>query len=453
MSSSELFDIDRSASQLPPANQGKTRPQYQQVSCQKANTGSQFPLGVQSYKWSTSDSTWFVPSKSHFVMRITLSDASGSGLVSENTQVAAPTMGMLSNLFQKVEFKIGGKTVSSCSNYVPQIDALIHRTTKSKPYLDSISEADNFWSESFSIRSAEVNNVDVTSDGRRAIAFDLIYKPPLMLFHDYDGSLPPLCDYELLLTPQPESSYKTGLVEFADYGVPGRENPPQPGVDYLFDIDRLEFQLCTIEGPKNADSGTFALQITDIECQSAKIQTSSLSQSYFNVSPATQALVVAYQDTRLSSNNVSRTKFAIAPPTSNQPNNLSQNLAMDLNRLYVQYDSLSRPAPDADPEFVAGAVNRFGQRYRETLDESGMSEDPAGAENYAEWCRRGPYFYFNWNRPMTSGATRVQVNQSFAPGRSPQTNANVLLFSISESSVEVTVKNGSVLSVTKKIGH
>lgn len=436
----EIFDIDKSVSQLPLPNDGKKRPQYEQVSCQKANTADAFPLGVQSYKWTVSDSTWWIPSKSHFVMRITLSD-DADGLLED---VGAPTMGLLSCLFQAIEFKIGGKTIQRISNFIPQIDSLIHRTTKSKPYLDSMAQADNFWTENWSIRHQEVVAEAANSSGRNATEFDLIYTPPLMLFHEYDGALP-AGEYSLELTPQNESQYKFGLVEAEEYtNLAGIPKPDVAG-GYKFQVNRLEFQLCTIEGPR-MDSGTFVLPVTNIECQSSKLNTNSLSQKYFNVNSKTKALVVAYQDTRLSNGNVSRTKYCVARTDTNRAEYVSDNLANRLERLYVQFDGVSRPQPDADPKFTVDSVNRFTQRYRETLEECGLAQDPAGAETLAEWQRRGPYYYFNWNRNLQSGATRVQVNQQFN-NQDDIVNSNVLLFSISEHAAKVTVSNGNVVSV------
>lgn len=443
----EIYDFDfklnKSIASLPAVNKGKMRPQMMQVSCQKSNTADAFALGQQEYSWSVSDSTWWIPSKSHFVMRITLARGDDELLGSLD---CAPSMGLIATLFQSCEFRIGGKTVQRISSFLPQVDSLIQRTTKSKPYLDSIGEASNFWGESFTFRKSEVTATP--SDQRSASQFDLIWSPPLGIFHDYTGVLPS-GQYSIILTPQPSSQYKIGVVESR---ILANQNPLQPGTtagSYKFSVDRLEYQVATIEGPRY-DSGSYALPLTHIECQSAKVQTSSLSQHLFSVSPATKSLVVAFQDTRLADGRCSRSKFVVLPDESvgSNPALQTNNLALALNRLYVQYDGVQRPSPDADPEF-SPSVDRTVQRYYESMTEAGMITDPAGCETLAEHHRRGSFYYFNWLRSAKSGATRVQTNSQFLTG-TDVSNMNILLFAISETSALITVKNGSVTAVENR---
>jgi len=441
----EEFDLNKSVSALPPVNSGKIRPQYMQVSCQKANTADSFPLGLQEYKFSVSDNTYFIPSKTHFVLRCTLERGDGALLgTAGDTEDCAPTMGMISSLFQSCEFRIGGRTIQRITQFMPQVDALLHRTTKSKPYLDSLGESSNFWSESFAVRKREVAPGE--TDERSAREFDLIYKPPLGIFHDYEQSLP-AGEYSIILTPQPASQYKLGVLESKYTAGNGPVVPANDASGYKFSVDRLELQVATIEGPR-FDSGSYAIPLTHIECQSAKIQTTSLSQHLFSVSASTKALCVAYQDTRLADGRCSRSKFVVLPgdADASDPELQSNNLALGLNRLYVQFDGVQRPSPDCDPEYIAESVDRTVQRYHESMVEADMYENEAGCEKLAEHHRRGSFYYFNWNRSAKSGATRVQTNSQFATG-TDISNANILLFSISENAAKITVRNGSVTAV------
>jgi len=439
------FHLDKSVSALPRVNEGKIRPQYMQVSCQKANTGDSFALGVQEYKFTVSDNTYFVPSKTHFVLRCTLERGDGELLgVLGATEDCAPTMGMISSLFQSCEFRIGGRTVQRITQFMPQVDALLHRTTKSKPYLDSLGESSNFWSESFAVRQREVAPGE--SDERSAREFDLIYKPPLGIFHDFKHGLPS-GEYSIILTPQPASQYKLGVLESKFLAGSGPVVPANDASGYKFSVDRLELQVAIIDGPRY-DSGSFVIPLTHYECQSAKIQTTSLSQHLFSVSQSTKALCVAYQDTRLADGRCSRSKFVVLPADANSSDPLlqSNNLALALNRLYVQFDQIQRPSPDCDPEYIPESVDRTVQRYHESMVEADMYENEAGCEKLAEHHRRGSFYYFNWNRSAKSGATRVQTNSQFATG-TDIANANILLFSISENAAKITVRNGSVTNV------
>ena len=441
--SSEEFKLDAKISDLPAINGGVIRPVYEEVSSQKANVGTAFPLGQQSYKWNVSGNTWWSPKSTHFVARVTISNVLGDDLV--NNPRIAPAMGLMSNLFSSAELRLGGKTIQRVTQFMPQIDSLLHRTTKSKPYLDTIGEASNFWNNDFGVRVSEVSSTEGVG-GRRCYKFDLIWVPPLMLFHTHKGFIPS-GEAEILLTPQSRNNYKTNVVE--NY-ISAGEAPVQAGVDYEFSVDKMVLHVATVQGPR-LDNGSYALSLDHIDAQSSKIQTDSLSQQYLTVSPATKALVVAYQDDRTTENWVNPSRLSVAPPTTASPNDPNSNLSLGLTRLYVQYAGTTKPQIDADPEFKSLEVDRTVERYYESLDECGMLQDPAGAESLQDWQTRGPYHYFDWTRDSNDGSTRVQVNSEFNGLASPVTpnftNCNMLLFSISTTSAKITVRNGAITTV------
>lgn len=440
---SDEFKLSKNISDLPAINGGVVKPVYQEVSSQKANTGSNFPLGQQSYKWNVSGSTWWSPQHTHFVARITLSNVAGDGLI--DNPLIAPASGLMSNLFNSAELRIGGKTVQRITQFMPQIDSLIHRTTKSKPYLDNVGEALNFWSNDFGVRLSEVNST-LGVGGRRTYKFDLIWKPPLMMLHTHKGYMPS-GEYEILLTPQSKNQFKKNVVENV---ILENGEPAEPGSDYEFSVDKLVLHVGTVEGPR-LDNGSYALSLDHIECQQSKVQTDSLSQQYFTVSPSTRALVVAYQDDRITENFVNPSRFQVAPDTTSFPNLVSGNLSLGLSRLYVQYSGITKPSIDADPQYKSLEVDRTVERYYESLDECGMLTNPAGSESLSDWQTRGPYHYFTWTRDSNDASTRVQVNSEFVSRNSPAepnfTHMNLLLFSIFTTSAKITVRNGEVSTV------
>jgi hypothetical protein len=266
-----------------------------------------------------------------------------------------------------------------------------------------------------------------------------------MLFHTCENYLPS-GDYEIVLNPQPESQFRKLCFEAGSVIPAGNTSNLR--------IDRVHLNVATVEGPR-MDNGKYALSLEHIECQSNKLLSSNLSQTNFSVSSATKALVVAYQDQRLNNGVMSSTKFTIAEaadPQATTPDPEDRIGALKLTRLYIQYDGLQRPSPDADPVVDEGqAITgkfQITERYYETMAETGMMDDEAGPESIQEWIRRGPYYYFNWNRDSRSGATRVVVNQEFSSADSV-THGNVLLFSLSETSAEITVRNGEISDVVQ----
>ena len=438
---SEKFELPSSISELPPINEGELRPQYRQVNCQKSIEKDAFAGGQQSFRFNVSGSTWWDPTKTYFSFRMTLQNNAGLPLTDDDG--FAPTMGLLANLYQSIELRMGGKVVQRISQFVPQCDALLHRSTRSGYWLDSFGGSTNLWNSEYTARQAIALQVPGSDRTNR---FEFCWKPPLPIFHTCDKYLPS-GDYEIVLNPQPESQFRRLCFE-AGTTIPA-------GSDNNLTILRVHLNVATVEGPR-MDNGKYALSLTHIECQSNQLLSQGLSQTNFSVSSATKALVVAYQDRRLNNGVMTSSKFCISEdvdPQATTPNPDNRIGALKLTRLYIQYDGLQRPSPDADPSITQGLNNSPGffqltERYYDTVAETGMMYDEAGPESIQDWIRRGPYYYFNWNRDSRSGATRVVVNQEFSSKASVD-NGNVLLFAISETSAEITVRNGEISDVVQ----
>jgi len=453
---SSMFKLASSVQELGPINNGVLRPQYREVSCQKSIEGDAFANGQQEFRFNVSGATHWVPSKTFMVFDVTLTNQAGGHLIGTNG--IAPNMGLIANLYNSIELRMGGKVVQRVSQYLPQVDSLLHRSSKSKVWLEQIGETTNFWADKFAVRQNEVlcravvsgSNPETDADAREATKFRLIWRTCLPMMHTYGGALP-AGDYNIVLNPQSQSQYKLNTVETEDAA-------PVAGGNFQFSVDRVRLQVATVEGPENITNKQYALSLQHIECQANKILSSGLGQYNFSVSPATTALACAFQDTRLTSGGISPSKFQVSGDDDAYAIGANGRLASNsLSRLYLQYDGLQRPQPEALPEFVpcddnpiVNGVSRMTERYYETQAETGMIHDDCGPENIRQWQRRGPYYYFNWNRQSNSGATRVQVNCQFnnaTGGDFMQKYGNVLLFSISETSAVVTVRNGEITNL------
>jgi hypothetical protein len=444
------FSLTSNISDLPPINDGAVNPMYQEVSCQRTNTGTNFTGGIQKFQFSVFGNRWWLPKQTAFVVDCTLSDPAGTGVL--NRDDIAAQMGLVGNLFNSFEMRFGNKVIQRASQFVPQLDALIARSTKSDVYLDSIGEAENMWANAFGVRLGEIHETE-GAGGRRAYKFQLIYKPPLMLLHSYDKGIPS-GNFSIECTPNPKASFKKSVVECTI--APGG-NVPQPKGDgvvgeYDFSVDKMVLRVATIDGPR-MDNGNYALSLEHLECQSTKINTDSLSQQYLTVSPATKSLVVAFQDTRVTENFSSPSRFCVAPATQNYPNQRGNNLANSLSRLFLQYAGTQKPQPDSTPEFNATTgIDRTTNRYRESLLANNQYLDPAGCETLEIWQQRGAYYWFDFARESTDGSTQVQVNSQFdaaAAGDDVYPNCNMLLFSLSETSVQIEVKNGKIINLVQ----
>jgi len=529
-----MFDLKTSVAELSSANEGMARMEFQQLPPTRDITNNNFPNGAIHFRWQTSGLKRWQPSKSYIRMRCQLGKANGTQL--DLADGIAPNMGLCASLFQSMEFRINDKTISRISDFVPQVDALETRLTKSRAWLESIGASVNFWqadqkerllnvasdvssevksevvvesldlggftaatqvgiaadtavltfgvagttapfvagdeieidtaggklrlpvievlnattmqvSESKTIQLAAavlpfrrirkvVSSVD---DTRKMNYFELVWQPPLSIFKVNEAL--PSGKYELVLNPQTASVYQKAAIESlvdktANTGTTGA---PSAGANFIFNVVNMYMYLHTTEGPREDDI-TYLLDLTQTRCQTDKIDNASFQQKNFDVSPSTYALSVAYQDLRAGTNSVvSSSKFK------------SYNTAIDseeelkLERFFINYAGQNLPAPDADPEFVAGK-DWTTQRYTETHLYSGAYFDTGGAEDIKEWQKRGPYYYFKWPRDGTDRSTRVAIHQKFQNG-TDVANARVLLFDHSKQVARVRVQGGRVVDV------
>ena len=153
-----IFDLKTDVSELSSANQGISRSQINQISATRSIEGASFTNGSIYYNFTTSSTRWWSPSKSFLRMRCSLTRGDMTQLLTEDG--IAINMGLCGNLYQSMEFRVGDKIISRISDFVPQIDALTTRMSKSKSWLDSIGATINFWNADFTKRLT-----DCTVDG------------------------------------------------------------------------------------------------------------------------------------------------------------------------------------------------------------------------------------------------------------------------------------------------
>ena len=451
-----MFNLADKISDLPSINDGLQNSKYMQVAPSRDCTLSNFPNGSQYFNFETSGNTWWCPAKTYLRYRIEYTRGDGAPLnpaepeVGEADLEISPNPMMIANLYQSCEFRIGGQTVGQVGDFLPQVDALKTRMSKSKPWLDSIGELSNFCSANDDLRKSEIMadvpkvNASATStlvngeQGREKGKLECIWRPPLNIM-DVESCLPS-GKYSLVLNPINASQYKLNSV------LTGGATSKTAGVGGAFDFKITDIYLYvhTVEG-ETVSSKSYALDLQNIHCQADTVQNSSLNQRYFDVSPSTVALAVAYQDVRLQDTRVSASYFTCSSAGPVLESFASGKLQNNLNRFFISYAGMQKPAPDADPQYDV-TTDRLAERYYETQLESLMAFDPAGPETYQEWLRRGLYMLYNFPKDGDSAATRVQVNSQFSEVTGDA--MRVLLFSISRTAAQITVSNGSVVNVT-----
>jgi hypothetical protein len=114
--------------------------EYRQISCQRAVGGSNFASGVQDFNWSIGRPKSWIPARSYFRIEIELLGKHGADAPDLNDQVALAD-NVASALYNNVYARMGGRDVSSITNYVPQAHQVKTRLDKSGSWLDTIGKA------------------------------------------------------------------------------------------------------------------------------------------------------------------------------------------------------------------------------------------------------------------------------------------------------------------------
>lgn len=140
-----MFRLLTDANELRSANEGTSQMNWRLVSASKPVTGNDFAGAPQSFKWSCTGTEYWVPQKTFFRMqyRLTKSNAARTPLAFEDH--IAPEVDLCAHAFQSAEFRIGGRTVNTVNDRIPQIQALKRRLYKSKgqkSFLDSIAHTE-----------------------------------------------------------------------------------------------------------------------------------------------------------------------------------------------------------------------------------------------------------------------------------------------------------------------
>lgn len=266
---------------------------------------------------------------------------------------------------------------------------------------------------------------------RRISGFETSWQPPLGIFKVKHAM--PAGDYELVLNPQPSTSYQRQAIESIT-----RDKIPGTGNDFIFTVVDLYLYVCEVDGPRS-DNINYYLDLDEITCQKkGVINSTSLQQEQFNVSPSTYALTLAFQDSRtLDSSQLSASKFRIGGARKDE---------LKLRRMYINYSGMNKPQPDADPSYKQTAVREdyTVQRYLDSTIYSGTYFESGSNETIEDWHERGPYYYFFWPRDGTDRSTRVNTNYQFSEAIS---NAEVMLFNHFKKAALIKIENGKIVHV------
>lgn len=256
-------------------------------------------------------------------------------------------------------------------------------------------------------------------------SFMVLWQPPLGIMN-YDGFL---SSGEFSFVMSPSADYELNSVE--------TKNPNWSAVRN-FKLNVNEVQLMVYQEKMSIPDGIKDYFLEEYEMDSTNYN----SNTTFQVAESTRALVIFVQDARASGN-------PNHPPSMFK---VRDNGDLTLQSIQVQYANVSKPNTPYTSTYTpatvanANAINQLQQRYHDSLSESGLDVDALGCETFADWMRRGPYYYFAFDRDMSNKATRVQVSLTFT-NNNLAANARVFCCAIKRRTLQIETEAGRIKNI------
>lgn len=238
-----IFNLKDRKEDLSSANQGMADLYYDQVlplrSVVDTSTVARFGNGIITFRFQPPVGYWWIPNKSYFKIVYELTDVNDEPLA--GTDGVAPTMGMASNLFSKMKFKINDKDITEISEHVPEIDALKTRLTRSGHWMTTTGQALNFWDSRYEARLEETVKPGTAVDDR--IMVDLLQPPT-----NHAGTELPFLDYDGPNSVTFFITNKIGIFAGAGEPIPDLSQYIEVGsIIYLFDTEHLRARVIGFE--------------------------------------------------------------------------------------------------------------------------------------------------------------------------------------------------------------
>lgn len=145
-----MYALPQDASQLKAFTSRTQRAGTQQHASIANVSGPDFAKGDIKFPFLVSGNKWWIPAKSYIRLRCKIRKGDGNP-ITEADQIG-PAMGFASSLFQSAEFSIRGVSVSRLTNFVPQVDQYVKRTTTSAAYMHNALASMDYQDPSWDVR-------------------------------------------------------------------------------------------------------------------------------------------------------------------------------------------------------------------------------------------------------------------------------------------------------------
>lgn len=268
-------------------------------------------------------------------------------------------------------------------------------------------------------RIREENDPRKIADRRNTL--EILWKPPLSIFHQSAEGLLPQGQYKLKITAKGD---KLAAME--------RSNTPGY-TDLSLIVKSTVFVLKTYKTTSQiAKDGTFYLElpewdIQDRQCNQGRGQTNLT----FTVPVTTHMIALFVQDSGAGT-------LSNVPPSRFVSENDSQK---DIRHLTVQFGGVTKPANIYRSEFTETTNNQV-QRWYEHVRNIGHGE--TSSETYDSWLKRGNLYATSFVKEKGDNSTVAQVNIDFGDLKDDQ---EIFCCALYRRIVKFVLKDGWIVNV------
>lgn len=259
----------------------------------------------------------------------------------------------------------------------------------------------------------------------------------------------PLFGGDMRFDLNPNSNFERSAVE-SIYNL-------APGTDYRFTISNVYLYVATVKLDVSP-SGIIPLSLKEMTLLNKSLTGTGAGASVnvdFIVPPSTLYLTVFLQ-TAKSGN---RTDFPTSKFISATPNeqNEDNNSANNISTIQVTYGNVTKTqtlytSRYAQPQPVNGlvAINQEGvnyniQRWYQTNQYAGMSDDAGGSESHDAYIDHGGMYFFDWTKDKNDTSSYVNVQISYNSNIDP--SDQLFLVATYSRQAEIQYENGYITQV------
>lgn len=152
-----IFELKTKNTDLSSANAGLTNYRFQEVQSLKNISGTSFPDGQITFRWTYGSNKYWIPNKTY--MKVTVKLTNNAGAQIKNSDQIALSMNTVPQLFQSMQYKIADQMVSQITENLAQVDTLKNRMKKSGYWLNTIGQATNQWKSDFIDRELDLTSL------------------------------------------------------------------------------------------------------------------------------------------------------------------------------------------------------------------------------------------------------------------------------------------------------